>query len=161
MDFKQEDEHFMQMALNMAQKAFGEDEVPVGCVIVKNGEVIAKTRNQKVQKKSGLHHAELVALKKAQQKLGDWHLNDCTLYVTLEPCPMCAGACINMRVGRIVFGAFDKKAGCCGTLYNLPTDKRFNHRPEVIGGVMEKECGEILSEFFKLKRKEKKNGSDC
>lgn len=158
---QKDDSYFMNIALKMAKKAFDDDEVPVGCVVVKDGEVIAKTHNQKVKKKSGLHHAELVALKKAQNKLDDWHLNDCTLYVTLEPCPMCAGACINLRVGKIVFGAYDQKAGCCGTLYNLPQDKRFNHRPEVTGGVLEKECGEILSKFFKMKRKEKKNGCDC
>ena len=108
-----------------------------------------------MHKHNALEHAELIALKRAQKKLHDWHLNDCTLYVTLEPCPMCAGACINTRVGKIVFGAKDPKAGCCGSLYNLPIDQRFNHRPDVVGGILEQECGDILSKFFKNKRKEK------
>lgn len=150
-----DDNYFMGLAIKQAQKAFFCDEVPVGCVVVKNGEVISRAYNQKIKTNSALEHAELVALKKAQKKLDDWHLNDCTLFVTLEPCPMCAGACINARVGRIVFGAYDKKAGCCGTLYNLPIDKRFNHRPQVVGGVREKECANLLSSFFKSKRKEK------
>ena len=150
-----DDEYFMKQALKQAQKALKIDEVPIGCVVVKNNKVLGSGFNQKIKKNSALEHAELVALKKAQKKLGDWHLNDCTLYVTLEPCPMCAGACINTRVGRVVFGASDPKAGCCGTLYNLPEDKRFNHRPEVTGGVLQDECGKILTQFFKTKRKEK------
>ena len=150
-----DDEYFMKQALKQAQKALKIDEVPIGCVVVKNNKVLGSGFNQKIKKNSALEHAEIVALKKAQKKLGDWHLNDCTLYVTLEPCPMCAGACINTRVGRVVFGASDPKAGCCGTLYNLPEDKRFNHRPEVTGGVLQDECGKILTQFFKTKRKEK------
>ena len=149
------DEQFMRLALNEAQKAFLCDEVPIGCVVVKNGVVVGKGFNKKMHNHSALEHAELVALKKAQKKLHDWHLCDCTLYVTLEPCPMCAGACINTRLNKIVFGAFDPKAGCCGTLYNLPQDGRFNHRPQVVGGVLEHECAQILSKFFKNKRKEK------
>lgn len=146
---------FMQMALKQAQIAYKKDEVPIGCVIVKDDVVIAKGYNKKITKNSALLHAEIVALKKAQKKLNDWHLNDCTLYVTLEPCPMCAGACINTRIKKIVFGAPDPKAGCCGTLYNLAQDARFNHRPQVVGGVLWQECGQILSNFFKSKRKEK------
>ncbi len=149
------DVFFMQMALKQAQIAYKKDEVPIGCVIVKDDVVIAKGYNQKTTKNSALLHAEIVALKKAQKKLNDWHLNDCTLYVTLEPCPMCAGACINTRIKKIVFGAPDPKAGCCGTLYNLAQDIRFNHRPQVVGGVLGQECGQILSNFFKGKRKEK------
>ena len=146
---------FMQMALKQAQIAYKKDEVPIGCVIVKDDVVIAKGYNKKITKNSALLHAEIVALKKAQKKLNDWHLNDCTLYVTLEPCPMCAGACINTRIKKIVFGEKEKKAGCCGTLYNLAQDARFNHRPQVVGGVLGQECGQILSNFFKSKRKEK------
>ena len=152
---QEKDVFFMQKALKQAQIAYKKDEVPIGCVIVKNDVVIAKGYNQKIAKNNALMHAELIALKNAQKKLNDWHLNECTMYVTLEPCPMCAGACINTRLGRIVFGAPDSKAGCCGTLYNLPQDKRFNHRPQVEGGVLQKECGQILSNFFKGKRKEK------
>ena len=148
------DKFFMELALSEAKKAYELDEVPIGCVVVKDGKVLSRGHNQKVQKNSALHHAEIIALNKAQKKLDDWHLYDCTLYVTLEPCPMCAGACINTRVGRIVFGASDPKAGCCGTLYNLPEDKRFNYRPKVWGGVLEDECGSILTKFFKEKRKE-------
>lgn len=154
------DEKFMALALKQAQIAQKEDEVPVGCVIVQNNKVIAKSHNKKIKQNSALAHAELIAIKKAQRKLNDWHLNDCTLFVTLEPCAMCSGACINARIGRVVFGAKDPKAGCCGTLYNLPQDKRFNHRPEVCGGVLEQECANILTKFFKTKRKGKQNGCD-
>lgn len=152
---KHNDIYFMKQAIKQAQIALKKDEVPIGCVLVKNGEILARGYNQKVAKNSALHHAEIICLNKAQKKLKDWHLMDCTLYVTLEPCPMCAGACINARIGRIVFGAYDPKAGCCGTLYNIPQDARFNHRPELSGGVMQEECGQLLSDFFKTKRKEK------
>lgn len=146
----------MQLAIKQAKKAESFDEVPIGAVVVKDGKVIATGYNKKNKNKNSILHAEMIALNKAMKKLGDWHLYDCTLVVTLEPCPMCAGACINARIGRIVFGAFDPKAGCCGSLYNLPVDKRFNHRPEVIGGVLEKECALLLSNYFKGKREAKK-----
>ncbi len=145
-------EKFMQCALVEAKKAYRIDEVPIGAVVVRNGEVIARAHNQKNKYKNAILHAEITALELAQKKLGDWHLNDCDLYVTLEPCPMCAGACINTRVRAIYFGAYDPKAGCCGSLYNLPEDKRFNHRPEVMGGVCEADCAGILSQFFREKR---------
>ena len=145
----------MNIALQQARKAALEDEVPVGAVIVQNGKIIAKGHNKKNVRKNTLWHAEMVALDKAQKKLNTWHLEDCELYVTLEPCPMCAGACINSRLKRVVFGAYDKKAGCCGTLYNLVQDKRFNHRLEVLGGVLEKDCANVLSEYFKTKRGKK------
>ena len=145
-------EKFMQCALAEAKKAYRIDEVPIGAVVVRNGEVIARSHNQKNKYKNAILHAEITALERAQKKLGDWHLNDCDLYVTLEPCPMCSGACINTRVRAIYFGAYDPKAGCCGSLYNLPEDKRFNHRPEVIGGVCEADCAGILSQFFREKR---------
>ena len=146
-------EFFMRQAILLAQKAASLDEVPVGAVIVQNDKVIARAYNTKNKKKDALLHAEMSALRKAQKKLGDWHLNDCDLYVTLEPCPMCAGACINTRLRTIYFGAYDEKAGCCGTLYNLPQDTRFNHRPNVVGGVLEQECSTLLTQFFKNKRK--------
>lgn len=146
-------EFFMRQAVLLAQKAASLDEVPVGAVVVQNDKVIARAYNTKNKKKDALLHAEMSALAKAQKKLGDWHLNDCDLYVTLEPCPMCAGACINTRLRTIYFGAYDEKAGCCGTLYNLPQDTRFNHRPNVVGGVLEQECSTLLTQFFKNKRK--------
>ncbi len=145
----------MNIALQQARKAALEDEVPVGAVIVQNGKIIAKGHNKKNARQNTLWHAEMVVLDKAQKKLNTWHLEDCELYVTLEPCPMCAGACINSRLKRVVFGAYDKKAGCCGTLYNLVQDKRFNHRLEVLGGVLEKDCANVLSEYFKTKRGKK------
>ena len=146
-------EFFMRQAILLAQKAASLDEVPVGAVIVQNDKVIARAYNTKNKKKDALLHAEMSALRKAQKKLGDWHLNDCDLFVTLEPCPMCAGACINTRLRTIYFGAYDEKAGCCGTLYNLPQDTRFNHRPNIVGGVLEQECSTLLTQFFKNKRK--------
>lgn len=142
----------MRLALKEAAKAAEVLEVPVGCVIVRKGEVLARAHNLKYTKGDPLLHAEIVCIQKAVKKLGDWRLNECDMYVTMEPCPMCAGAVINSRIGRLFFGAYDPKAGCTGTLYNLPVDKRFNHRAEVTGGILEKECGEILTEFFKKKR---------
>ena len=144
---------FMKEALKEAKKAEAVSEVPIGAVIVCEGKVIARAHNTKNQHRNALKHAEMLVIDKAIKKRGDWRLTDCDLYVTLEPCPMCAGACINARLRSVVFGAYDEKAGCCGTLYNLPVDTRFNHRPEVIGGVMEAECAGILSDFFKNLRK--------
>ncbi len=147
-----EREKYMALALMEAEKAYEKDEVPIGAIIVQNGKIIAKAYNRKNKFRDALLHAEMEVIKKAQKKLDDWHLTDCDLYVTLEPCPMCAGACINARIRAIYFGAYDPKAGCCGSLYNLPADKRFNHRPEVVGGLCEEECGAILTKFFKQKR---------
>ncbi len=142
----------MLEAIKQAKKAGDCDEVPIGAVVVKDGKIIARAYNKKNAKKNALLHAEIIALNKAQKNLGDWHLYDCDLYVTLEPCPMCAGACINTRVRAIYFGAYDQKAGCCATLYNLPSDTRFNHRPIVQGGIMAEECATLLTQFFKAKR---------
>lgn len=152
---QQTDEIFMKEAIKQAKKALKYDEVPIGAVVVRDNKVIATGYNKKVTKNNTILHAEIVALQNAMKKVGDWRLNDCTLYVTLEPCPMCAGACINARVKRIVFGAFDPKAGCCGTLYNLPEDKRFNHRSEVVGGIKQDECVMLLRDFFEKRRKMK------
>jgi len=151
-----EQEKFMLQALKEAEKARLEDEVPIGAVVVQNGKVIARAHNTKNKNGNALEHAEILVLNKCAKKLGGWRLLDCDLYVTLEPCPMCAGACINARVRSVIFGAYDQKAGCCGTLYNLPSDPRFNHRPEVIGGVCEKECAGILTDFFQNLRKRDK-----
>ncbi|MEG2084325.1 MAG: tRNA adenosine(34) deaminase TadA [Clostridia bacterium] len=143
---------FMQIALKEAEKAKNAQEVPVGACIVCGGKVIARAYNKKVQKNCSNYHAEIIAIEKACKKLCDWHLNECDIYVTLEPCPMCAGALINARIGNIYFGAYDDKSGCCGSLYNLPQDKRFNHRANVQGGILKEECANILTNFFKAKR---------
>jgi len=147
------DEKFMRAAIAEAKKAAAVGEVPVGAVVVKDGRVIARTHNLRESKNDAAAHAEIEAVRKAGRKLGTWRLDGCTLYATLEPCPMCAGAAINARIDRVVYGARDPKAGCCGSLYNLPEDTRFNHRPEVVEGVLADECGEILTGFFKEKRK--------
>ena len=130
-------------------------EIPVGAVIVKEGQIIAKAHNRKEIRGCANYHAEIVAIDKACKKLGDWRLTGCDIYVTLEPCPMCAGALINARIDNIYFGAYDPKSGCCGTLYNLPSDPRFNHRAGVIGGIMEEECVALLRKFFKEQRERK------
>ncbi|HOV69078.1 MAG TPA: nucleoside deaminase, partial [Clostridia bacterium] len=125
---------YMQEAIAEARKAAEQDEVPVGAVIVKDSAIIARAYNLKESANDPTGHAEIIAIKKAAEFLGGWRLTGCDLYVTLEPCPMCAGAAINARLKSIVFGAFDPKAGCCATLYNLPQDSRFNHTVEVKGG---------------------------
>ena len=143
---------FMKMALKEAMKADTIDEVPIGAIIVKDGKVIARAHNKKETKNQATRHAEIEAIEKATKKVNNWWLEDCDIYVTLEPCAMCAGALINSRLRSIYFGAYDKKAGCCGSLYNLPTDKRFNHRLNVEGGIMEEECASLLTNYFKKKR---------
>jgi len=146
----------MLKALEEANKAKDIDEVPVGCVIVKDNKIIAKAHNKKNSKKNSLYHAEIIALNKAMKKLNDWHLLDCSLFVTLEPCPMCAGAIINSRVGQVVFGASDPKAGCYGSVFDFC--KKFNHTPIIVKGILEKSCSEILTNYFKSKRRNK-NGN--
>lgn len=143
---------FMKQAILQAKKAAEADEVPVGAVIVFDGKIIARAYNKRQYSNNGVAHAEILAIEKACRKIGSWRLIDCDLYVTLEPCPMCAGAAINSRLRSVNFGAYDKKAGCCGTLYNLPADNRFNHNCSVTGGILEKECAELLSRFFAAKR---------
>lgn len=143
---------FMRQALLLAKNAEKHDDVPVGAVIVCNGKIIAQGQNNREKDKNSLLHAEIEAINEACRVKNSKYLTGCTLYVTLEPCPMCAGAIINSRIDRVVFGAYDEKAGCFGTLTdfnNLP----FNHKPEIIGGYMESECREILSEFFEKMRK--------
>ncbi len=141
----------MTVALKMAEKAARKDEVPVGAVIVRNGAVIAKAHNLRETQRNPLAHAELIAIRKASRILRSWRLTGCTLYVTLEPCPMCAGAIVNARIDEVVFGAYDPKAGACGTLYNL-TEGCLNHKPRVTGGVMEAETASVLKDYFKKKR---------
>ncbi len=139
---------FMQKAILEAEKAAKMGEVPVGAVIVKNGEVIATGYNQREKKQNALSHAEIEAINTACQKLGTWRLDDCEMYVTLEPCPMCTGAIINARIKTVIFGAYDSKMGCMDSVINL-CDYPFNHRPEIYGGIMEDECLGILQNFFK------------
>lgn len=151
------DEEFMLEAIKEANIGMTEsDEVPIGAVIVMGGEIIARAHNLKEAKKCAIYHAEMVALARATEYIGNWHLDDCTLYVTLEPCPMCVGAMINSRLGKLVFGAYDLKAGAIESVIHLNNDRRFNHRFDAVGGVLESECASLLSEFFKAKRTAKK-----
>ncbi len=148
-----DDYYFMERALKQAEVAYKKGEVPVGAVVVKDGEIISRGYNLRESTNDPTAHAELIAMKKASKKLNSWRLSGCTLYVTLEPCPMCSGVIVNSRIDRVVFGAYDQKAGCCTTLYHLCNDERFNHRAEILGGVSEEKCAKILSDFFKEKRK--------
>ena len=151
-----DDAYYMNMALEEAKKARELQEVPIGAVVVLDGEVVAKGYNLRETKQSSVAHAELLAITEACKVLGTWRLEEATLYVTLEPCPMCAGAIINSRIKRVVFGAYDPKAGCAGTFMNLLQDERFNHQSEVTSGVLHEECGGILTAFFKELRERKK-----
>lgn len=144
------DEIFMRMALDEAEKARAQDEVPVGAVIVRGGEVIASAYNTREYGKNALYHAEIKAIDQACKRLGGWRLVGCTMYVTLEPCPMCAGAIVNSRIERVVFGAPDHKAGAFGTMLNLTDYPLF--KPQIEGGVLAEECASILTSFFKKKR---------
>jgi tRNA(adenine34) deaminase len=146
------DDAFMQLALEEARGCLEHGDVPVGAVVVRDGQVIASGRNQRELLQDPTAHAEIVALREAATVVGSWHLEGCTLYVTLEPCAMCAGALVLARVDRVVFGAPDPKAGFAGSLGNLLADERLNHRPELSGGVMKEECGAILRDFFKERR---------
>ncbi len=146
------DEIWMRRALSLAQSASDIDEVPVGALVVRNGQVLAEGFNQREKKFSVLSHAELEAIQIANQKLMSWRLAGCTLYVTLEPCIMCAGAIYQSRIERVVFGAMDPKAGATGSLYKIQTDERLNHRFQVTSGVLGDECGQILRDFFRKKR---------
>lgn len=145
---------FMRAALEEAEKAKNEKEVPVGAVIVYEGKIISTGRNRRETLKNSVFHAEIEAIHRACKKLGRWRLSDCSLYVTLEPCPMCTGAIINSRISNLIYGASDPKAGSCGSVINL-FDLPYNHKPQVISGVLKEECSEILSSFFKELRKQK------
>ena len=146
------DETYMKEALDEAKKAMDKGEIPVGAVVVLGGEVIGRGHNLREATGDPTAHAEMLALREAARAIGHWRLIGCTLYVTLEPCPMCAGAVINGRVDRVCFGAFDPKAGCCGTLYDLTGERKFNHHPDVAGGVLNDECAALLKEFFSKRR---------
>lgn len=138
---------YMRLALALAREALEEGEVPVGCVVVKDGAIVGRGRNRRERDKNALAHAELEAIRAACATLGGWRLDGTQLYVTLEPCPMCAGGIINARIGQVYYGAKDEKAGCCGSVLNLFYE-RFNHHPAVYGGLLEEECGALLREFF-------------
>lgn len=146
------DETYMKEALDEAKKAMHKGEIPVGAVVVLGGEVIGRGHNLREATGDPTAHAEMLALREAARAIGHWRLIGCTLYVTLEPCPMCAGAVINGRVDRVCFGAFDPKAGCCGTLYDLTGERKFNHHPDVAGGVLNDECAALIKEFFSKRR---------
>ncbi|WNF37108.1 tRNA adenosine(34) deaminase TadA [Bacillaceae bacterium IKA-2] len=146
---------FMKLAIESAKKAEEINEVPIGAVIVKDGKVVATAYNLRETEKRAIAHAELLAIDQACKNLNTWRLTDCTLYVTLEPCSMCAGAIIQSRIDRVVFGAMDPKAGCVGSIYNLLSEPRFNHQCEIESGVLAEECGQLLSNFFRKLRKRK------
>ncbi|HLU23301.1 tRNA adenosine(34) deaminase TadA [Lederbergia graminis] len=150
------EEDFMRLALVEAEKARDINEVPIGAVIVLDGEVIASAHNLRETEQSAVAHAEVLAIEQACKKLGTWRLENAELYVTLEPCPMCSGAIILSRIKKVIYGATDPKAGCAGTLMNLLEDERFNHQCEVVQGVLQDECGNLLSNFFRAIREKKK-----
>ncbi|MDE5977784.1 MAG: tRNA adenosine(34) deaminase TadA [Turicibacter sp.] len=147
---------FMQQAIEEAHKARLLGEVPIGAVIVKDGQIIARAHNLREKIQLSNAHAEMLAISKANEVVESWRLEGCTMYVTLEPCPMCAGAIVQSRIPTIIYGAKDPKGGCCGTIYNLVEESRFNHQCEVIAGILEEECGQLLSDFFRELRQKKK-----
>lgn len=152
------DQKFMKAAIKEAQKAYQLDEVPIGCVIVREEKIIARGYNRRNTDKNTLAHAELTAIKKASKKCGDWRLEDCTMYVTLEPCQMCAGAIVQSRMQKVVIAARNPKAGCAGSVLNLLQMPGFNHQVEIVTGVLEEECAAMLSSFFaELREKKRKN----
>ena len=141
------------LAIDLAREAAADDEVPVGAVVLdKDGQVIGCGRNRREEHADPLAHAEVMAMRQAALALGTWNLSDCTLLVTLEPCPMCAGACLQTHIGRIVFGAWDAKLGACGSIWDIPRDPHVGHVPEVVGGVLESECARMLTDFFTNRR---------
>ena len=154
-------ERYMKEAIRQAKKARALEEVPIGCVIVCNGQIIARGYNRRNTDKNTLSHAELNAIKKASKKLGDWRLEGCTMYVTLEPCQMCAGAIVQSRMKKVVIGSMNPKAGCAGSVLNLLQMAAFNHQVEIAQGVLMEECSAMLSEFFRqLRERKKRTGID-
>ena len=143
-----DDAKWMRAALDEARRALDEGELPVGCVIVRDGRIVAAAHNLREQSGDPTDHAEIAAIRRAARETGDWRLNGCTLYVTLEPCPMCAGAISQARLGRLVYGAADEKYGCAGSVYRIPEDPAFNHFCKSDGGVLADECAALLREFF-------------
>lgn len=151
------DEKYMKEAIRQAKKAYQREETPIGCVIVYEGRIIARGYNKRNWKKNTLAHAEIIAINKASRIIGDWRLENCTMYVTLEPCPMCAGAIVQARIPRVVVGSMNPKAGCAGSVINLLQTPRFNHQAELITGVLADECSRLMTGFFReLRQKRKK-----
>jgi len=148
-------EKFMKEAIKQAKKAYDKEEIPVGAVIVKDGKIIARGYNKKEEKKDTTQHAEIIAIQKASRKIDAWRLQDCEMYVTLEPCAMCTGALIQARLKRVYIGTMDPKTGACGSVLNLLEDYKFNHKVEVETNIMQKECEKILKDFFKYLRSKK------
>ena len=151
-----EQEKYMREAIRQAKKAWALDEVPIGCVIVFDGKIIARGYNRRNTDRNTLSHAELNAIKKASKKLGDWRLEGCTMYVTLEPCQMCAGAIVQARIDEVVIGSMNPKAGCAGSVLNLLDIPQFNHQVKTTRGILQEECSALLSDFFRELRKRKK-----
>ena len=152
----QDTEKFMKEALKEAKKAFEKDEVPVGAIIVKDNKIIARAHNLKETKKSSICHAEILAIEKACKKLGAWRLNECDMYVTLEPCPMCAGALINSRIRKLYIGTNDNRTGACGSIINLFEDINLEYKVEVEKDILQKDCEKLLKDFFKYLREKNK-----
>lgn len=150
-----QDEAFMKQAIRQAKKAYVLDEVPIGCVIVYEGNIIARGYNRRNTDKNTLSHAELNAIRKASRKLGDWRLDGCTMYVTLEPCQMCAGAIVQSRIQKVVMGCRNPKAGCAGSILNLLQVPKFNHQVELEEGILEQQCSELIKEFFRNLREKR------
>ena len=157
----QEKEKFMKEALKQAQKAYEKEEIPVGAVIVKNHKIIARAYNEKEDKQDSTKHAEILAIQRASKKLKTWRLTDCEMYVTLEPCSMCAGALIQARIKKVYIGTMDEKTGACGSVLNLLEDYEFNHKVEVERGILQKDCEQILKNFFRELRESKKEKSNA
>ncbi|WP_295586728.1 nucleoside deaminase [uncultured Oscillibacter sp.] len=152
----EQQEHFMRQALELAREAAAAGEVPVGCVIVRDGQIVGRGRNRREEKQSTASHAEMEAIAQANEALGSWRLEDCELYVTLEPCPMCAGAILNARIARVWYGTRDAAMGACGGVTNLYMEE-FPNRPALVGGILAGECRQMLTEFFSGLRREEKN----
>ena len=153
------EEHYMKEAIRQAKKAAALKEVPIGCVIVHDGKIIARGYNRRTVDKNVLAHAEIIAMRKACRIIGDWRLEDCTMYVTLEPCQMCAGAIVQSRMKKVVIGSMNPKAGCAGSVLNLLQMQEFNHQVEIERGVLGEECSKMLSDFFReLRERKKKQG---
>ncbi len=155
-EWTSDDIKYMKEALKQAEKAEKIEEVPIGCVIVHQGRIIGRGYNRRNIQASALAHAEILAIKKASKKMGDWRLEGCIMYITLEPCPMCAGAIVQARIPKVVIGAMNPKAGCAGSILNLLEERRFNHQVETVRGVLEEECRIKMKDFFKSLREKKK-----
>ena len=151
-----QDEKYMKEAIRQAKKAYALGEVPIGCVIVYDGKIIGRGYNRRTIDKNVLAHAEIAAIRKACKKMGDWRLEDCTMYITLEPCQMCAGALVQSRISKVVIGSMNAKAGCAGSILDMFHIEQFNHQIETVTGVLQEECSSMLSNFFKELRRKKK-----